>query len=518
MRRTVLRRREFVARCAAGSAALMLPLGCFRSPGEDPSSRPNLLLLMTDDQAWDAIGYASGGRVKTPNLDRLAAGGMTFTAAHCNTLPCIASRASLMSGLQHHRWERASRQVRGSSEVLEIALAPGTWTWTHALRAAGYTTALFGKMHFFPRNSQHGFDIMQLCDPWPRRRDDYEQWLEREGQLDEWQKTRWMANSGLPTAWRLDPRYHRISWVRDRAIDFLASRRPGDPPHAAIVSFFAPHGPYDPAEPFASEYDPATLETPTDQWTDMENMPPQLRDLPRHWERDRFAGRGAGFARFLAAYLGLVSEIDDAIGAITPHVDLERTLVLFTTDHGNYVGKRGQLFKMPTIPFEAIARVPFFACGVGVPGGTTYSHPVSLVDIAPTFLRAAGLPVPGDLDGVALQECFADPSSGEDRSAYCFGADGFDALEQHGVKYFRSHDRAAELLFDLATDPDELHNLAGEPGRAAQVQALRAAMDAIQTRPAPHLARFATFPVASPGRYPRRTADPQRPGGGHAEE
>jgi choline-sulfatase len=178
------------------------------------------------------------------------------------------------------------------------------------------------------------------------------------------------------------------------------------------------------------------------------------------------------------------------VGRLVDHIDLANTLVVFVSDHGDYLGKRGQMWKAPTIPFEALARIPFFAFGAGVPPGTRYADPVSLVDLAPTFLLAAGSPIPDDLDGRPLQTCFRDPSSSSDRPVYCFGGAGFATVQRHGVKYFRSHDGAEEMLFDLTSDPGELHNLAAQPAWRDHLVALRREMDVVLSRPPAQLPRF----------------------------
>lgn len=471
-------RRTFLARLAAG--AVLLPAACSQPR---PVTRPNLLLIMTDDQSWDSIGYASDGHVHTPNLDRLARQGMIFERGHCSSMPCIASRSSMMSGLHHHRWRHGGIPNGG--------LRQGEWTWAHALRTAGYHTALVGKMHFSPRHGQQGFDVMELCDPWPgplpgRPLDDWEQWLQREKVFDAW-----VENLPLGTdvrTWALPIRYHRISWVTDRAIELLDAQRGGSTPSAMVVSYLAPHPTYDPAEPFASMYDPERVALPDEHWLDMRAMPGSLRAMSRPFERRPASERA--IATVVAAVRALVSQVDDAVGRLLEHVDLSTTLVVFVSDHGDYLGRRGQMWKAPTIPFEALARIPFFAVGSGVPAGTRHAAPVSLVDLAPTFLEAAGIPVPADLDGRPLQECFRAPTSGEGRTIYCFGAGGFDMVQRGDVKYFRAHQGSDEMLFDLSSDPGELVNLAGEEGRRNDLEALRREMDLVLNRPRTKLPRF----------------------------
>lgn len=471
-------RRTFLARLGAG--AVLLPSACSRDRHE---TRPNVLLIMTDDQSWDSIGYASDARVRTPNLDRLARQGMIFERGHCSSMPCIASRSSMMSGLHHHRWRHGG--------IPNTGLRQGEWTWAHALRSAGYDTALVGKMHFSPRDGQQGFDLMKLCDPWPgplpgRPLDDWESWLVREKVFDAWIENL-PAGTDVRT-WALPVRYHRISWVTDQAIEFIEARRDSTTPFALVVSYLAPHPTYDPAEPFASMYDAEHVVLPQEHWLDMHGMPASLRAIPRPFERR--AGEDRAVATVVAAVRALVSQVDDAVGRLAEHVDLASTLVVFVSDHGDYLGKRGQMWKAPTIPFEALSRIPFFAVGRGVPAGTRHAAPVSLVDLAPTFLEAAGVQIPTDLDGHPLQECFRDPTSGAERAIYCFGPGGFDMVQRGDVKYFRAQQGSDEMLFDLASDPGELTNLAGDAARQNDLEALRHEMDLVSSRPQASLPRF----------------------------
>ncbi|MFN7956675.1 MAG: sulfatase-like hydrolase/transferase [bacterium] len=491
-----LHRRDFLRRAIAGTAGLLLPGACSRAPQPGPV-RPNVVLFVTDDQSWSSIGYASGGSVQTPHLDRLSARGVRFERAYANSMPCIPSRASMLTGLHHHRWPRGHRVSRKTGETYETSVAEGSWTWASALRAAGYATALIGKMHLDPPKARLGFEQMQLCELRAMGKDEYARWLESHGVLEKVLATTAKSPLSFGVAdWPLSARQHRISWVRDRTIEFLDAQRRQAQPFLLVVSFLAPHAPYDPIEPFASMYAPDAQVLPTDRWQDLQAMPPTLAAMRRLLPRSNLPADL--LRRALARYLGLVSQVDDSIGTIAGHIDLERTLVVFTSDHGDYLGRRDCLLKSPLVPFDAVARVPMFACGAGVPEGLSYPHPVSLVDIAPTLLRAAAIDVPADLDGRALQECFTATGAGPDRTTYCFGADGFDMITRGNVKYFQAHQGDEEMLFDLAADPDEWSNVVADHDRRHDVAALRQAMAQVRRRPP------STLPAFSLSALPRR--------------
>jgi choline-sulfatase len=477
-------RREFLAASAAAAAAALLP-GCARA-----ARRPSLLLLLTDDQHHRAIGYASDGKVQTPHLDALARAGTIFRTAYASALPCAPSRGCLLTG--RYVWSRTHDE-----EVLRMS--PNEWTWARALRNAGYQTALIGKMHMNPMRSDIGFAQALYSEHAMRRRvaagepmrDDYERWLAGFG-LEDWHNTRrvpprfraefadFESHHGAQI-WPYDERFHPISWVRDRSIEFLDAHAGGDAPFCLVVSFRYPHGPFDPAERFAALYDPAAVEIPTDHWTDMAEMPPRLRALDKTGWFPRDAFPEPVLRRLFAYYYALVTQIDDAVGGLMRHVDTARTLVVFTSDHGEYLGHRGRIGKSPWTPFEDLARVPFFAAGANVPEGLVVEPPVAHVDLATTFLQAAGIAAPAALDGVPLQRHFNAPASDAQRDIHCHG--NLLMTRRGSLKYFRRENGSDEMLFDLASDPGELVNLASHPDRRADLEALASDMQRVYGPP-----------------------------------
>lgn len=497
-------RREFLKTSALAATGLALSSSCVPletgAPKDPPARRPNIILMLMDEIAFDAIGYANPF-VKTPHLDQLARGGMIFNAGHVASMPCVPSRACMISGVHHHRWERIS------SNPFHAFLKEGNWTWANALREAGYQTGVIGALHAMPIRADYGFDTMQLCD-WgsradmesgdARNRDDYFEWMKAQG-LDERRQPDGspVKSNGVMDGyhWPHGIDKHPISWVRDRAIEYIDNHRTAKQDYLAYISFKSPHSPYHPAEPYASMYDPASIPIPTDTWTDMEGYVPALDFDPKEGYNGISARpKDADFQRLMSKYYGMITQVDDAIGKILTHVDLNNTLVLFIADHGDYCGKRGRILKLPVVPFEAIARVPFFASGAGVPRGAVCENPVSTLDVAPTFLHAAGLDIPEGLDGQPLQSYFANPRAGANRIIYTWSYHGLDAVQQGSLKYFRSRDGKNEMLFDLSTDPDEKRNIASAPQHADAKARLAREMDRIQALPPSTLPRYEPAP------------------------
>ena len=119
------------------------------------TSPPDIVLFLTDQQRFDQLGYSSGGHFDTPNLDRLAHGGVIFEHAYSASTVCVPSRVALMTGIEPHRVP---------TQENPWALREGFWTVAHELRRAGYQTALIGKAHFAPVHAQHGFETLRLCE------------------------------------------------------------------------------------------------------------------------------------------------------------------------------------------------------------------------------------------------------------------------------------------------------------------------------------------------------------------
>ena len=168
------------------------------------------------------------------------------------------------------------------------------------------------------------------------------------------------------------------------------------------------------------------------------------------------------------------------------------TTCFFTTDHGDYLGRRGRLYKSPLIPFDEIAKVPFFAWGAGVPKGTHCRTPISFADFAPTFLDLAGEDIPADLDGESLLHYFDNPNHQASRPVYCWGRDGFDMVRNGDWKYFRSHDKKEEMLFNLKKDPDEWTNVAADPAYDSLRKKLARQLDRVFSKATPNLPKFSS--------------------------
>ena len=423
-------------------------------------ARPNFLLIMTDQQRWDAIGAHGNPHIQTPNLDRLIDGGVTFRRAYAEAPECVPSRATLLTG----KWSHNNGAYSNATPLRD-----GEWTFARALGEAGYECAGFGKMHFRPVRARHGFERLELSEEVPPspELDDFLTDLQATAfaHVDEPHGIRHHMYY-LPQGSQLPDELHTTTWTAQRTIDFLESRAGGDRPFFAFTSFINPHPPFEPTIPFASRHDPAM-------------MPPPVRG-----ERDREAAwsllRAQTYTKWMentgeplsqaikAAYYGSISQIDFQIGRMLDALERtgqrDNTLVVFVSDHGELLGDHYQWGKRSF--YDSAARIPFVLNWPGtLAGGGVRDELVGLRDLAPAFLALAGADGDGSLDGedllpVASGEAVAwrNITFGElfdDDRATFMACDG-------RWKYAYAVNGGREMLFDLESDPDELVNLAGD--------------------------------------------------------
>ncbi|MBV9951135.1 MAG: sulfatase-like hydrolase/transferase [Acidimicrobiia bacterium] len=453
------------------------------------AERPDIVLVMTDQQRHDQIGYASDGPLQTPTIDALAAAGVVFETAYSGSTTCVPARTSLMTGLLDHR----------APYDAPYALHQGTWTLAHALRAAGYETALIGKMHFSPIRADHGFEHVRSCE----HLDAYTVPAAEQPELDHYHD--WLAEAGLPD-WRYevpkgarapyiyDEATHPTSWVRDQTIDFLRNRS-GDRPLFLVVSFPHPHPPLHPPARYARRYDPDDCVIDPAWASVNDGLPRRFRKLTAQddaLQRRVDPERLPHHRQRLAYTYGLITQIDDALADIVDHLTLERTFLFFTSDHGDFAGHRGLVRKVPWLPFDDLARVPCFATGGVVAGGRREAAPMQSFDFVATALSFAGVePEQDDLDARDLRGVLTDPAASvaPDRTVFSAISMRCPMARRGRYKYIRLLGWGQEVLFDVETDPEESVNLIGGDDVAEIHAELSAAVDrevaVLKDRPGP---------------------------------
>ncbi|MDA3959334.1 MAG: sulfatase-like hydrolase/transferase [Planctomycetota bacterium] len=447
-------------------------------------SRPDILVIMTDQQRWDALGCAGNPDIKTPHLDALAADGVYHAESFCPFPICTPSRFSALSG-------RYARQHFGSNN--HSGLPPGVPTWPKALRSAGYRTACVGKMHFAPTYLDVGFDHMTLAEQnGPGRDDDdYHRYLRERGlhdqvdlldQVGEFreraQADYWSSLGALES--NLSEEHHSTTWIGDRCLDDIAAW--GDHGNCLMAGFIKPHHPFDPPAPWSEMYDPDALSL-VPGWTDA----PLARDLAEHtgfFPHDQWDE--AALRRCMALYYASISQIDSQVGRIIDALKAagryDNTMIVFTADHGEYLGFHHLLLKNNHM-YDPVMRVPLI---IKYPEQTRRGeHDERLVtnlDLAPSICACAGItwhrsPLSIDLtDTTQDRDClFAETDQGREYMV---------RTKQHKLLVTPEN----SFLFDLSTDPQEMTDC------AAEASALR---DQLRER----LVRWSLFEATAPGHF-----------------
>ncbi|RCS60072.1 sulfatase family protein [Microbacterium sp. JB110] len=492
---------------------------------------PNIVLITTDQQRYDTLGATGNPHVRTPAMDALAERGTVFDHAYIQNPVCMPSRACIHTGRYVH--QHGVEYMRSDIDQTP-GLPPGEVTAAERLKEAGYCTAAFGKIHLMP---PRGFDELRLTQGkgarWTTSTGSpygpaqlgpiYEEWLEERNpgayeQIYEARRTPEYEEHDTAVPSTIPAEQYVDSWIGENAADYIA--RDHESPFFAVVGFCGPHTPFDPPEPYASEYDRDAMPVP--ELFDAESPSALV-----HGRRPQFdgPGRAENIRRVIAYYWGMMSLIDDMVAKIVAAAeerdDGRDTIIVMTTDHGEMLGDFGGLGKGNFT--EGVIRVPLVVASIS---GTQSSSQrvddlVEHVDLVPTILDWAGIPHPAELPGRSLRAYLeAERAAPQPRdSILCeFTTNARDArsrcLRTDRYKYvFHDGERPAEF-YDLHDDPAETENLAGDPAYADLVQEHATLL--LERLSGTVLSAWNTTPAA---RHPESIDDYGRPlAGGHAKE
>ena len=452
-----------------------LPLSSFLAKDLLASSasggtRPNVVLILTDQQQWKALGAYGNRVVRTPHLDRLAEQGTRFTHAYCNMASCMASRASLFTG-QYPHTHRA--------EFGNPGLGPEHVAFSDILGKASYRTGYVGKWHmsdvgipgFVPPEQRHGF-----------------QW--------------WVAaNRGHFKTFKGfvqdDPTLftgskYTTDFLTDQAIAFVRENRGS--PFLLTLSIPDPHSPYTVRSPYDTMYPPEQMQLPPSYVGDPKELPPYERGMFRVCQRqiqgfyqdreyrEQFkpTTREQTLTVIISQYYGMISCIDENVGRLMGVFDelglRENTIVIYTSDHGDYMGAHGLLYKGRT-PWDEAMRIPLLiSCPGRARGGVVSDELVSLIDIMPTILELTNREAPGALDGKSLVPLLlGEETVSRDAVYYEFWHDpavrrAYRCIRTKTWKYvyvlLPGGGSPEELLYNMVEDPYEMRDLASDPQHA----------------------------------------------------
>lgn len=466
-------RRHAIAAKALGAALLVLLAVGPTTPLPAQARRPSVLVIVSDDLAAHALGCYGNPHCLSPRLDRLAAAGMRFERAFCNSPVCTASRQSLLTG----RYPRSLGVTKLGTPLPESAV-----TLADRFAAAGYLTAALGKMHF---NSQlqHGFQTrVDLADHRGFLAGHPGEPLPAElATLGPWKPFRdpariWLNSQVLPYALR-EPEM-ASSYLVDEAAKWLTAA--GEAPFLLFVSFYEPHSPFHFPIEYAGRVSPEQFAVPPVSGSDQRQIPEVFAELTDAEKR--------GIA---AAYHTSVAFLDASVGRLLDSLERagrqDDTLIVFLGDHGYLLGHHGRFEKHCS--WEEAIRVPLLVAAPGrvEPGGVS-SALVELVDVAPTVLEWAGLPLTDDLAGESLWLLLERRATEHRPRVVVEYAPNEEALirDQRWKLIYRlgqvaRTDGYATLrppagveieLYDLETDPHETTNLAQLPEHQPRVAEL----------------------------------------------
>jgi N-acetylglucosamine-6-sulfatase len=452
-----------------------MALGCgTASPGDPVTTAAgdarNVVLILVDDHRFDAAGFLGHPYLETPNLDTLAAQGAHFSSAFVTTSLCSPSRASILTGLYTH-----NHGVVSNNDQMPTGLA----TFPTYLRAAGYQTAFVGKWHMGGASDEP--------------RPGFDHWVSFRGQGQYLPPTNreWNLNVNGEAV----PQQGYITdELTDYAIDWLDTRDP-DQPFLLYLSHKAVHDNFTPAERHAGTYadEPFPIpETQPNTPANYDGKPMWVYNQRNSWHGVDFAYHGTredegGIERLYQRYTEALLAVDDSVGRVVDYLNTnglaENTVLLYMGDNGFLWGEHGLIDKRNA--YEESMRVPMLAYAPTlIEPGTVVDPVVANIDVAPTFLELAGLPVPDDMDGRSflnlatgempasewrqslVYEYYWEWNFPHTPTVFALREDRFKLITYHGIW-------DTDELYDLIEDPREQRNLIRDPEYRDVVQRMR---------------------------------------------
>ncbi|OQB15218.1 MAG: Arylsulfatase [Firmicutes bacterium ADurb.Bin193] len=466
----------------------------------------NILLITSDQQRWDTVGYMND-KIKTPNLDKLLKKGIAFERAYtCNPV-CTPTRVSILTG--HYPSKHGCYTIGTGLEDDYPTTIP------KILGENGYFTSLIGKAHFKPCLTEGGFESLpSILD-----RDFYRNWSGPYFGFEYCQLVighsceilasgmhygLWLEEQGLDVSkyfgnnkytdfgtWDLPQEYSNSKWTADLTIKAVEMAQEKDKPFFIWSSFEDPHNPCFVPEPWASMYNKEDMPVYGLREGELEGKPPFYSTIVEKKPDTGYACDDLDFGEkdwhcisplpfmddekkrdIMTKYYGMVSQMDHHIGRIVDYLEekglMEDTIIVFTTDHGDYMGNHGLWWKgLPA--YEDVQKIPFLVVHPDCKTPNQRSTALqSIVDLGATFLSFAGVKPPVGLQGVNQENAWIDAKNSQrDWAMVEFRPSQSSFMQKTFIteryKLVVYHNREYGELYDLHDDPDQLRNLWDNP-------------------------------------------------------
>lgn len=432
------------------------------------NKRPNIILIMTDQQRIDTIKSAGYPYMTTPNIDKLVEKGVRFEQAFCPGATCVSSRAAMFTGMYPHNTGVYSfNQWSHHNNIVK------------ELNNSGYHCVNLGKMHVMPLYDTAGFHERRVVE---NKSTEYK----RSGQkADEWSNIlSWHGidrpnkrheihsdwdNYQCAVTWEYDDKLHSDSFIGDMSTQFLKSYQV-DKPLFLQIGFAGPHEPYDPPAKYLDFYDEKELPLPFFKENELAEKPVQ-QEIYKNYFRDVFAeakinvedATDEELLRMRKHYYANVTLIDEKIGEIVSMLKekdmIDNTVIIFTSDHGDNLGDHKLPYKW--LMYDSIVNIPMIICDFrnNKQSAEVNDDLVSLIDLSPTILDYADVKLPDYLEGKSLFPIMQNQPDTYNRD-YVFCEDNYLIMirsKTHKLVYYI--DQELGEFYDLAADPKELNNL-----------------------------------------------------------
>ncbi len=479
----------------------LLITACAPKTSPDNSEKPvNILFVFTDDQRWDALGYAGNSIIQTPHLDELAAQGTYFDNAFVTTAICCVSRASVLTG-QYAQ----NSGVQDFFTPIELET-----TYPRYLRDGGYYTGFIGKWGTLELDTGYYMRSADLFDFWAGSMGQSNFWHERD--------CNFVLNNGttekhhflcdcppdkrgfrgeeirVGKANMIDP-VHQETYVIPRKVNSFLDQRDPDKPFCLSISFKSPHGPWsDFDEKFSQSYEGVAMNiagsvTEEEALSQPEFLRVSLNGM-KNPEKMRTAHELDGsLQRSMRQYYRLLNGMDQAVGDIVKELKerglFDNTVIIFYSDNGQFMLEHG--FGGKWLMYEESLRVPGFIFDPRNPKEKIRSKEMVLnIDLAPTILDLAGLKIPAHMDGKSLLPLLEDPDLTfredffyehlyrhmEDYT-HIERSEGIRNREWSYIHYINQEGPLSEELYNIVEDPLQMNDLSGAHSQADLLSQLR---------------------------------------------